>query len=243
MRFVFLISALVAFLASAQSQTTLKSGMAIGVKGGFSAASQYWNKQAREYRFAWHSDLFFEKFGSKPTSFYMQLGYHQRGSALVFNGPSDWTNPNSTYTQRREPTSFNTLSLCLGAKVRKQIAPSIISYGMLGLRGDLLLHQDWGVYQYYNYAQYTNSFTYGFSFGGGFEFGKPDGKLAYILDFQVQPDISRQVLVPPTYSPSNQSFNYLPQPIRELSVTNLTFEVSLGIRISKFDEDELPEED
>ena len=73
-----------------------------------------------------------------------------------------------------------------------------------------------------------NKVLYGITLGGGFEF--PFSELiGGVIDIRFSPDISRQIFIPPVTNWENP-FTGRVETLREQSIKNLAFEVSLGLR-------------
>ncbi len=216
-----LVFILLVFAYTAYTQTVW------GVKGGLSIGTQRWDNSQREALFSWSGDVFVENMAETgQLVIYGQLGYHNKGSAIVTN---EYINPTNgiTFPRRRLKNEFKNLALVLGAKSYNDLSEKMGWYYKMGLRLDYTLS---AALLYSNVEQYVNNFNYGLSLGGGFIFPIMEGR-AILFDVELNPDISRQIFVPPGVyfnSITNEPVN-----LSEQRVTNTTLEITLGFRFNK----------
>lgn len=201
---------------------------AFGFKGGLTIGTQKWNSYEREALFSWNGHVFIETI-PEDSNFvvYGQLGYHNKGSAIVSQAFFDPIN-NIEYDRRRNNYVFKNISLILGGKNRYAVSESMIGYYMLGLRGDFNIGTNSALFE--GFDQFINTFTYGATLGGGVEFPIADN-VGLILEFQVSPDFSRQILVPPGQyrnAVTNQVVSVSQQEVR-----NTAFEITVGLRLEQ----------
>lgn len=201
---------------------------AFGFKGGLTIGTQKWNSYEREALFSWNGHVFIESL-PEESSFvlYGQLGYHNKGSAIVSQAFFDPVR-GIDFKRQRNNYIFKNISLILGGKNRYALSESMVGYYMLGVRGDYNLGTNTNLFE--GFEQFVNKFTYGATLGGGVEFPIAD-RVGLVLEFQVSPDFSRQILVPPGQyrnAITNQIIN-----VRQQEVRNTAFEVTLGVRLER----------
>ena len=215
----------IAFLLTYSSVLRCQSFL-FGAKFGPSIGLQKWDNFERDPLFAYHAAVFIESYEEdNPSSLFMQLGYHVRGSATRYIG---FTN---TVTQNFK---FNNLALILGGKRIFVTGPKMKSYYMVGLRAEYTLStnlDDFRIYQtlIYPINDFVKKFNYGFHAGAGLEF--PFSEFVNgILELTINPDISKQYFQPPidnVVDPWNPG-NLLS--LRKREIRNVTVDISLGIR-------------
>lgn len=209
---------------------SIGQGFVFGPKGGATFGLQNWNGIDREPLISYHGAIFLESYNPESlSSLYTQLGYHKRGSSedvFFFTG-------GGTGFRQRQTFEFNNLSLVLGAK-RKIGDPtqSALFYGF-GLRLEYTLSNNLDQYEqytgYFPIPAYVNNFNYGatVSFGYELHFNRLSG---LIIEGSISPDFSKQYEQPGGFSIispiTGQSLL-----LREQSIRNITFELSLGIRL------------
>ena len=214
--------------------TSWAQGSAFGVKGGLTMGFQKWNDFDQQPLFRYHGIVFIESLGDNVL--FAQAGYHVKGSALR---NLRFTNPISGNigSVPAQDFQFRNVSLTVGAKKKHNMGTgNSKAYYMLGLRGDYTINTNLKEYENPNYPFITSwptdswvrRFNYGMTVGGGFEF--PFSELmGGMLEFTLNPDLSKQYYQPAIdnvydpYTGTNRS-------IRERRITNITLEVTFGLR-------------
>ncbi len=201
---------------------------AFGFKGGLTIGTQKWNNYEREALFSWNGHVFIESLPEESNFvLYGQLGYHNKGSAIISQAFFDPVS-GIDFERRRFDYVFKNISLILGGKNRYPISESTVGYYMLGIRGDFNLGTNTDLFE--GFEQFINKFTYGATLGGGIEFPIAD-RVGLILEFQVSPDFSRQILVPQGQY-RNAVTNQLVT-VQQQEVRNTAFEVTVGLRLER----------
>jgi hypothetical protein len=230
-KLVLTVAVLALFATGIFAQST-----AFGIKGGMTLSNQTWGGFQRDPLFKYHGIVFIESAEETDQfSVFAQAGYHLKGSAIRNR---NFYNPlNGQYT--RPPAQqfiFRNISLALGAKRKFPLGANSNVYYLFGIRGDYTLSTNLGEYAeinqysgFFPFEEFVRKWNYGAIAGGGFEF--PFGDLAgAILEFTVNPDFSLQYKQPEIpniidpYTGSNRTLG-------ERTIRNLTFEVTLGIRL------------
>ncbi|HLF64138.1 MAG TPA: hypothetical protein VI603_10310 [Saprospiraceae bacterium] len=200
---------------------------AFGFKGGPSLTIQKWNGfGGREPLIRYHAIAFIESHNDETNSaLFAQAGYHIRGSALRFYAYYDPINMRNV-NARSTDMEFHNLSLSVGAKRKYDVGPGK-GYYLIGLRGEYTF--DTKLDGFLNtYEGLENKVLFGVLFGGGYEL--PFSRfVSGILEFSVSPDFSKQIYLPPQetgYTDLNGNEIIL----REQNVTNVSIEISLGLR-------------
>jgi len=238
-RLFILFAGLFLFFGRTEAQST-----AYVFNIGPSAGIQKWdNASGREPLFQYHASVALETINNEDDrgSFFMQLGYHVKGSASryrFFNIVSGF--PGGTYTEKFK---FNNLSLVLGAKQRFDASVTGQSryFYFGGLRGDYTVSTN--IDNLPNANTSCNPAAYpligglkrwivGFSLGGGMEF-----RFSELVGAQVQlsvnPDVTpqyRQNAIPNVIDLCNPGTIYS---IPERRIRNTTVELSIGLRLLK----------
>ncbi len=187
MRYLLLLSV---FFLSVPELVAQQTGTAYGMKGGLTIGTQSWNGGERDPLFAYNGSLFLESVNdSISLSFFGQLGYAAKGSAIVSNS---FYNPQTMVTTPRRiyRQPFNQVSLIIGARNLHRLTESINGYYALGLRGDYLVSYELA---FSNIDDYVNKFNYGVTLGGGLEFHFADSPIALQFEIQFHNDLSKQI--------------------------------------------------
>lgn len=214
-------------------------GAVYTVKGGLSLGMQKWDNSLgrRNPLVSSHVILAIEELAEDPRfTIFAQAGYHARGTSMR-------TTLFSTSGQRFDQEfglKFNNLALSVGAKKRLDVMGNLTPYYVLGIRGEYTVSTNLDQFQKYNKCypiypyddkEFIKQFNYGAIFGGGFEF--PFSELiGGMVEFTINPDFSHQYVQPAITGIINQcsSVNNQPINIAKRSITNLTFEISVGLR-------------
>ncbi|MCB0641582.1 MAG: hypothetical protein KDC44_08080 [Phaeodactylibacter sp.] len=210
---------------------------AFGVKGGLTVGIQQWNNIDQDPLFKYHGILFIESYDEEEnlSSVFAQVGYHIKGSALR-NTRFNLQNGN-IYSLPTKEFQFRNISLTLGAKKKFQLgAGSARHYYLIGIRGDYTVNTNLSDYEdanqvFFSFLRSDNwvqKFTYGVTAGGGMEFPFSD-YVGGVLEFTVNPDLSRQYRQPPLTVTDPYNFPNT-RNLGERLINNITLEVTLGIR-------------
>lgn len=209
-----------------------QGGSAFGVKGGLTLGTQKWNDIDQGPLFTWHGDVYVESLAEDNSfAFIAQLGYHKRGSARrnqrIFTQNSNFFTINQSF-------EFNNISLMLGAKQKFDFREGSKFYYLFGLRGEYTVSDNLAQFQeinplFYPFPEGVRKLNMGLTIGGGIEmmFSQLVGGF---LEFSVAPDLTaqyKQQEIPFVTNP----FTGNPQTIGERTIRNLSFEVTVGIRL------------
>lgn len=209
-----------------------------GPKLGSSIGFQRWENFQQSPLFSYHGALFIESYSedNEMNSLFAQLGWHNRGSAYrnqrIIN-----IGDGLQYTLPTKNFIFNNIVLGLGAKRKQFINKKLNSYYSVGLRGEYTISTNLDEYNYYNsyYGQpfypdndFVKKFNYGILVGGGFEYVFGD-MVAGILEFSVNPDLSRQYEQPPIPNVRDPWTGSLVT-TQQRRIKNITLEITLGLR-------------
>lgn len=237
MRIVFAISFNFVFLTLIAAQST-----AYVFHFGPTAGLQKWdNSSGREPLFQYHAALSLETINNEDNrgSFYMQLGYHVKGSATRYRFYNIISGaPGGTYTERFK---FNNFSFSLGAKQRfKESNSGRLRYFYFGgLRGDYTYSTNIDNLRgqsnacnpgFYPLMGGVQRWMGGFSIGGGLEFDISE-LIGGQIQLSVNPDVTpqyRQNAIPNVIDVCNPGVVY---DIPERRIRNTTVELSIGLRL------------
>ncbi len=211
---------------------------------GPTAGLQKWdNDSGREPLFQYHGSIAMESINNEDSrgSFFMQIGYHVKGSANRFRYVNINNNlPAGVATQRFK---FNNFSLVLGAKQRYDLGASGRSryFYFGGLRGDYTYSTN--IDDLRQNSTYCNPGAYplmgglrrwmaGFSVGGGIEFTFSE-LVGGQIQLSVNPDVTPQYRQNPIIGVLDlcnpgQTYN-----LEERRIRNTTVELSFGLRLLK----------
>lgn len=229
------------------STASFGQSYAWGIKGGLTVGIQNWeNSFDRSALFRYHGIAFIET-ASEDDRFglFAQAGYHVKGSAIRTAGYTTVDNNGNQRSFRglNTPFEFYNVSLTLGAKQKYGFGPGDSRlYYLLGIRADYTIGTNFDNFNFednvffatiYPIEGFVNKFNYGASVGGGIEFPLSE-LIGVFLEFTVNPDFSKQYNQPQINNVINpyRTINGGPSTItiRERSITNVTFELSLGFR-------------
>ncbi len=218
-------------LASARGQSEKRT--AYTLKSGLSIGTQRWNAFSdRAPLFRYHAAISVENADTEEFAVYAQAGYHVRGSAIRFINLSAGASTN--FISR--PFEFHNAAVCIGGK-QKFAYRNIRAYYLMAIRGEYTVWTNLGryedennIYLFLPIEGLVRRFNYGITAGGGFEWSFGDF-VGGVLEFTVSPDFSYQYRQPPL---DNVPSPYQPgvfTSIPERQIRNLSFEISLGIRL------------
>lgn len=211
-----------------------QGGSAFGVKGGFTIGTQKWNNLDQGPLFSWHGAAYIESLAEgNAFALIAQLGYHNRGSARrnqrIFTQNSNFFTLNQSF-------EFNNISLMVGAKQKYDFKSNSKVYYLLGLRGEYTISDNLSDYAdfcpgFYPIEGFRRDLNFGLTAGGGFEFMFSE-LFGGFLEFNVMPDLTAQYRQPEIGFVANCfNPNGNPVTIGERTIRNLSFEISLGIRL------------
>lgn len=196
---------------------------AYGLIGGLTVGTQRWNGFDRDPLLTWNGRAFYESIVTDKFSAIVEFGLHNRGSGLlnqfIIQGQPGLTTNYSKMV-------FRNMSLMAGAKQVYSLKENTEAFVKLGVRVEYTVADTFEIFEQYSEA--VQPFNYGVTLGGGFHFGPKDGPIQFILDAQVSPDFSQQLFAPQAQIWNRYTQQY--QQFSEQKVTNLSFEISLGIR-------------
>ena len=212
-------------------------GYAWGIKGGPTVGFQQWNSFEQDALFEYHGIVFIESIDAELDRFalFSQLGYHVKGSAIR-NSRATTLNGN-IFNLPTQEFQFRNLSLSLGGKQKYNFGKAAKAYYLLAIRGDFTINTNLSEYHdtnifsssFYPSDNWVRRWNYGGTVGAGLEF--PFGELiGGILEFTVNPDVSRQYWQP--------ALGNIPAPwdpgttisVQERRITNITLELTFGLR-------------
>lgn len=218
-------------------------GTAYIIKGGPSAGFQQWNSFERDPLLSFNVSVAAESLSEEDKfSLYAQLGYHNRGSAIIYR--SQVLNfDNRPVTIPDDRFIFRNLALQLGAKSRLPINEKVRGYYSVGIRAEYNLSTNLGQYEFINEIAAipfypfdsregpfgVQELVYGISVGGGIEF--PFSELVMgVIELSVHPDLVPQYEQPELQNVTNPITGN-PGTIPERTIRNTTLELSFGVRL------------
>lgn len=234
---------LLAIFVSLFFSTVSAQSYAFGVKGGLTVGTQKWDQSfQRDPLYRYHAIAFIESAPEENEfALFAQAGYHVKGSAIrTFRQTLVIDGNQVIFPSMTTPFEFRNVSLTLGGKKKYDLGLESKFYYMLGIRGDYtvstVLRPDFvdetnPFVLIYPIEPFVNEFNYGVTVGGGLEFPFSE-YIAGIIEFTVNPDFSNQYNQPQINNVINPNPNVQSSTItiRERQITNLTFEVTLGLR-------------
>lgn len=214
------------FLALLFPAAVSAQGYIWGVAGGPSFSTQRVNGFDKDGFIRWHAMAFIESKGEySPNALFARLGYHVKGSGV---NSQRYFNPDTGQEFRNDNSTmeFGNLSLSMGAKQRKEVGASFVSYG-LGFRLDYNLTSKFDPL-FTGLKGTQKKFTYGLDVDVGFE--HPLGELiSTFVEIGFSPDLIEQIFIPP----QNSGWEYpdgRPVIFPETSLTNVVLEARVGFR-------------
>ena len=201
-------------------------GYVWGIAAGPTFSTQHVNGFEEDGFIRWHGMAFIESRSEySPNSLYARLGYHVKGSGV---NAQPYYNPDTGTEGRSDKNTmeFGNLSASVGAKQRREVGTSFVSYG-LGFRLDYNLTAKFDPL-FIGLEDTQNKFTYGLNLDVGFE--RPLGELvSTFVEVGFYPDLIEQIFIPAQDSgweyPNGQ-----PVILPETSLTNVVFEARIGFR-------------
>ena len=212
------------------------------LKGGPTFATQRWDGFDQDPLVGYHFDLQIESLSDDaPRTLYAGLGYHRRGSAIRFRRFQGQDVNGNTVDLR--PTTvkfiFNNAALVLGAKQTYAVG-SGRGHIALALRGEYTINTDLGgedasrrnVGLFYPDDAFVTRWLYGIDLGGGLDYSLSPS-LDGLIELRISPDLSRQYFQPPIANVITPGSNN-PRTLSELSINNVSIELSVGIRFVRY---------
>lgn len=205
------------------TDSLLAQGFVWGPKGGFTLAGQNFTGYQRDLLSTWHGSLFIENLTEENKyGLYAQIGYHNRGSAIR---TQRFVNMNGqTVGPRSFRSEFGNIALQLGGKQKFDLGVETKWYFGVGLRGEYNVNVS--IPEIYpNIENLTKKFVYGANAMIGIEY-MFDRLAGVVVEFNVAPDFSDQIIVPAQRSVTNPN-----RIIPEQKIRNISYEISLGFRL------------
>jgi len=236
MRYLLFTASLLFFVANVHAQHigySLKIGPTMGV--------QQWDGFDQGPLFGYHADIQVENISETDArTLYAGLGFHQRGSANRFRYSVLGRN------EIRQTTTkfiFNNAVLTAGGK-QIYALQNMQGHVSIALRGEVNINSATKINDQelqnneqfllaFPQEQFVNRFLYGIDVGAGIDFPLSP-TLDGLLEIRISPDLSRQYFQPPfngfdPFSGNNRNYP-------ERRINNITFELSLGIRLIRYSE-------
>lgn len=198
-----------------------------GPKIGPGLNFQFWDQYSRQALIAPNFSLFIESYSEdRPSSFYVQVGYHSRGSSIltanIFSG-----------LNIQQAVRFNNLVLEVGGKKLLTTDNKLNPYYLLGLRLEYNVKNNLESFDrfqsfFYPNKQFVEKFVYGVSFGGGFNTRFSD-LVGADIELVLTPDFSFQYIQPMIPNVRNP-FTGQNQTLREQSIRNYGLEIRFVMR-------------
>lgn len=223
------------------SITSYSQSFFFGIKGGSSIGYQKLESFNQKPVLTYHVATFWESYSEDNplNALYVQLGYHNRGSAL--RNAIGVTIYNEYYRLPTRNFLFHNISLGLGAKKKQDINDNLRSFYSFGLRGEYTLNTNLSKYAYLNQRMsnlyypddiFVKKWTYGASVGGGVEYMFSE-LIEGLFEITINPDLSNQYDQPQLgsiidpYHPGNTTT------VPRRRIKNTTVEITIGIRFMR----------
>lgn len=217
---------IILFLLLASCLTTAEAQYkARGIKGGLAMGWQQWNGFQRQVLVGYQGGFLLEQVNANATSFFAELGYHLRGSAVRVQ----FFDINSgNFFQSTQRLRFHNVGVIVGGKKRQQLDNNMETYYMLGARAEYTVADSIDLYA--NMSNYIRRINYGVTVGGGLEI--PIGKANELFfELTINPDFSQQVYMPPGVYYNR--YTRQSQQVSEQRVINISLELSVGYKFLK----------
>ncbi len=219
----------------------LSQSFYFGIKGGSSIGYQKWETFNQKPVLTYHVATFLESYSEDNplNSLYVQLGYHNRGSAL--RNAIGITIYNEYYRLPTRNFLFHNISLGLGAKRKQDFKDNLKTFYSFGLRGEYTIGTNLAKYAdlnkrmsslYYPDELFVKKWTYGATVGGGLEYSFSE-LVEGLFEITINPDLSNQYDQPQLgsiidpYHPGNTTT------IPRRRIKNTTVEITIGIRFMR----------
>lgn len=218
-------------LVSISTSESYGQQMGFGAKGGLTVGIQ------RELQplISYHGDLFFESLSKwqgenldkqSRIGFVAQLGYHRKGASYTNGRNFGGTRPNQPIED-----VFHNLSLSVLLKGNFQWG-KLLPYYAAGIRGDVNLAADLYYESQPNFVlPQINRVTFGFWLGGGIEWEPPKSPIGVLLEINVSPDLTPQMIKTQRLIFNSSTGLYTAQFINPPERTiNIALEISAGFK-------------
>ena len=215
---------IVAFLTA---DSIIAQGTAFTLKSGLSLNTQRWTGLgSRSILLKPHYLLSIESLDLEDkNSFFLQAGYHQRGTAFRFGrGVNPGTGVAFGSTSRN--VEFHNISLSAGVKTKKQLKENLKSTVFFGLRGEYTANTKFEIYEPLEGG--TRKMNWGVDAGMGLEWMFAE-HMGAVVEFRISPDVSRQIFVP-AYNGLVNPYTGDTYSTQEQNIRNVSFELSVGLR-------------
>ena len=217
---------LVLFLSILISKSSYSQSYVFGPKGGGTIGLQNWSGIDRDALIGYHGAIYIESWSEdKNSSFFGQIGYHQRGSSqrtFNFVGSSN-----------SQQFIFNNAVLAFGAKSKFKTYNINKPYYKIGVRLEYTLSTNLEQYLiyggYFPLDPFVNKFNYGATASVGYDMQFSEFVGGFI-EATLSPDISLQYEQPPL----NNIIDPITSRTRNLNmqtIRNISFEISVGLRL------------
>lgn len=196
-----------------------------GIRGGVGLSSQRWQGGGqRDPLLTYHGDFILDSESESGNVYYLALGYHLRGSSLIFSRFVDQngnTQPGGSFGMK-----FHNIGLEIGMKKAKKSDEWKFLYGA-GIRVEYNAKTQIEVFP--EYSEFIVKTTAGLTVHGSVE--KNLNKFVVLgLEARVSPDVTRQIFVPPGtnyYDPITGGV----RPGPGESIKNFGVEISLYLKL------------
>lgn len=217
-RHLFFIAILATFCLSLNAQYSIWS-----FRAGPSLGFQRWNGLgSTQPLLGYHGIIGIESYEpGKTSSFYCELGYHQRGSSK--HVPAFQSSNGINYDAYTIKNVFHNIGFAVGG--RKTFGEKNQFFYNIALRGEYTVKAQLSQ-AYIGFTDFVRKFNYGLDVGAGYNF--PVGFHMGFVSIQLQPDLSKQIFSERFRGEDYQGNTFI---FPEQKVINYTFELSLGIRI------------
>ena len=213
-------------------------GYFFGLKGGPSVGIQQWNSFEQDPLLAYHVDAFIEsnEADARAFSVFAQLGYHVKGSAL--RNQRAFLPGNQVFRIPTREFQFRNAVLTLAGKKRLNFNGNFVPFYAFGVRGEYTINTNLSEYEeanrlfnnFYPVDFFVNRFQYGVHLAAGLELALGE-LVGTSIELSVNPDFSRQYFQPPLGNLIDPFRPGQTRSVPERSIRNITFELSVGIRL------------
>ena len=213
-------------------------GFYFGLKGGPSLGIQQWNSFEQDPLLAYHVDAFIESNEEDAQAFsvFAQLGYHVKGSAL--RNQRAFLPGNEVFRIPTREFQFRNAVLTLAGKKRLNFDGNFVPFYAFGVRGEYTINTNLDEYEeanrlfnnFYPTDIFVNRFQYGVYLAAGLELALGEAAGATV-ELSVNPDFSRQYFQQPLGNIIDPFRPGQTRSVPERSIRNITFELSVGIRL------------
>jgi hypothetical protein len=219
----FFVSILLVFIIVG---TCSSQSFVFGPKFGGTVGIQNWSGIDRGALIAYHGAMYIESWSEdKNSSFFGQLGYHQRGSAQRTFNFTGGTNA--------QKFIFSNAVLAFGAKSKFKTYGTNKPYYKVGVRLEYTLSTNLEQYLiyggYFPLDPFVNKFNYGAIAGVGYEIQFSEFVGGFI-EATLSPDISLQYEQPPLSNIIDPITNRT-RSLSQQTIRNISFEISIGLKL------------